>query len=344
MRTVSLLLIALLLSRGTSKAQEASIWKDPAPHATTFVTVDDGTKLEVLDWGGPGPAIVLLAGSGNTGHVFDDFAPALKDCCHVYAITRRGYGASSQPASGYDNQRLANDILQVLDRLNITRPVLAGHSMAGGEITTLAGQHPQRVAGLAYIDALGDPRDWPASDPAWMALMRKLPPSTPTAACQADRSSFARYRDTLACQMHFTMPEAELHHSYQTNADGSVGGFRSPGWINTAIGDGEVKRDYTGIRVPVVALYEFPRTSLDQLRPDDPQPRNEDERALVLEFAAATRAYMDRWVQNLLRSVPDARLVDTPAAGHYIFLTRPAVVASEIRALAASAKSPSAKE
>jgi hypothetical protein len=177
-----------------------------------------------------------------------------------------------------------------------------------------------------------------------MALMRKLPPATPNARCQQDRSSFAKYRDTLACQMHFTMPEAELRNSYDANPDGSVGRFKSPGWINDAIGNGEVKRDYTGIRVPVVAFYEFPRTSLDQLRPDDPQPRNDDERAIVLEFAAATSAFMVRWVQNLLRSVPDARLVDTPAAGHYVFLTRPAVVASGIRALAVKTNAPASKE
>ena len=52
-------------------------WKDPSPHTTRFVTVDDGVQLEVLDWGGSGPALVLLAGLGATAHHYDDFAPAL---------------------------------------------------------------------------------------------------------------------------------------------------------------------------------------------------------------------------------------------------------------------------
>ena len=75
-----------------------------------FITVDENVQLEVLDWGGSGRAIVLLAGSGNTAHVFDDFAPKLTDCCHVYGVTRRGFGSSSRPPTGYDDQRLADDV------------------------------------------------------------------------------------------------------------------------------------------------------------------------------------------------------------------------------------------
>ena len=52
-----------------------------------FVTVDEGVRLEVLDWGGTGSPLVLLAGSGNTAHVFDGFADRLIPLAHVYAIT-----------------------------------------------------------------------------------------------------------------------------------------------------------------------------------------------------------------------------------------------------------------
>lgn len=141
-------------------------WRDPSSQRLQHVTVDDEVRLEVLDWGGAGRAVVLLAGSGNTAHVFDDFAPSLTDCCHVYGITRRGFGASSQPASGYDGQRLADDILEVLDSIGIDDPVLVGHSMAGGEITTIGSQHSDRVAALVYMDALADPVDAPFNDAA----------------------------------------------------------------------------------------------------------------------------------------------------------------------------------
>ena len=90
-------------------------WRDPSPHRIQFVKVDDGVELEVLDWGGSGRALVLLAGSGHTAHIFDDFAVKLTSLNHVYGITRRGYGASSHPQSGYGAQRLADDVLAVLD-------------------------------------------------------------------------------------------------------------------------------------------------------------------------------------------------------------------------------------
>jgi non-heme chloroperoxidase len=87
-------------------AQDAiTMWRDPSPHKIQFVTVEENVNLEVLDWGGAGRPVVLLAGSGNTAHVFDDFAPKLAADYHVYGITRRGYGASSAPASGYGADR-----------------------------------------------------------------------------------------------------------------------------------------------------------------------------------------------------------------------------------------------
>jgi pimeloyl-ACP methyl ester carboxylesterase len=69
--------------------------------------------LGVLDWGGSGRAVVLLAGSGNMPHFFDDFAPKLAGPYHVYIITRLGFGSASHPDSGYAEQRLADDVLQV---------------------------------------------------------------------------------------------------------------------------------------------------------------------------------------------------------------------------------------
>ena len=127
-------------------------WQDPASHKVQFVTVDEGVTLEVLDWGGSGRNVVLLTGSGHTAHVYDEFAPKLTDCCHVYGITRRGFGASSRPSSGYDDQRLADDVYHALEEAKIQKPVLIGHSMAGGEMTTLGRQHSDRIAGLVYLE------------------------------------------------------------------------------------------------------------------------------------------------------------------------------------------------
>jgi non-heme chloroperoxidase len=128
-------------------------WVDPAPHRVQLVPVAEGAQLEVLVFGGKGRPIVLLAGLGDTAHVYDTFAPKLTHLGHVYAITRRGYGASSRPESGYDVARLGEDVLAVLEALRIEKPVLVGHSLAGQELSYLGTQHPERIAGLIYLEA-----------------------------------------------------------------------------------------------------------------------------------------------------------------------------------------------
>jgi alpha-beta hydrolase superfamily lysophospholipase len=77
-------------------------WKDPANHKSGFVDVARNVRLHYLDYGGVGPSVVFLPGLGNTAHAFDNFAPAFTDRFHVVALTRRGFGESSHPASGYD--------------------------------------------------------------------------------------------------------------------------------------------------------------------------------------------------------------------------------------------------
>jgi non-heme chloroperoxidase len=99
-----------------------------------------------------GRPIVLLAGGGNTAHVFDDFAPRLTDHYHVYGITRRGFGASGYSATDNPADRLG-DVVAAIDALNLKRPILVGHSITGVELSSLANSHPNRVGGLVYLDA-----------------------------------------------------------------------------------------------------------------------------------------------------------------------------------------------
>ncbi len=137
----------------TAAAQTPPAWRDPSPHQVRMINVETGVDLEVLDWGGEGRPIVLLAGLGNTAHVFDEFAAKLTKTGHVYGITRRGYGASSRPESGYDAERLGQDVLAVLNHLSLTQPVLVGHSIAGQELSFLASTQADRIGGLVYLDA-----------------------------------------------------------------------------------------------------------------------------------------------------------------------------------------------
>jgi non-heme chloroperoxidase len=315
-------------------AQDSVRWHDPSKHTVQFVTVEEGVRLEVLDWGGTGRPVVLLAGSGNTAHIFDGFAEKLSGaCCHVYGITRRGFGASTHPDSGYDQQRLADDVLQVLNALKLVAPVVAGHSMSGEELTTLGDEHSDRLAGLVYLDATADPTDYPGSSAAYMALFNKLPAamrangSKPDA---ADLRSFQAFHDFKVRQNGFEYPEAQLHASFDRNPDGSVGSYNTLDKVHNAIGKGALPRDYSRIGVPILAL--FGTLSINYRY----QPKDAQERAAIEEFDAATEVYVKRYKTNLLKAKGGVRMVDLPQADHYVFLSNEADVLREMRAFLAT--------
>jgi len=87
-------------------AQPRVDWVDPSPHTVRLVEVEPGTRVEVLDWGGPGRTLVLLTQLGQTAHLYDYWAPKLARSYRVLGITRRGYGDSAMP-SDEDLDRLA---------------------------------------------------------------------------------------------------------------------------------------------------------------------------------------------------------------------------------------------
>jgi pimeloyl-ACP methyl ester carboxylesterase len=135
---------------------------DASPHKVHFVMVQKGVKLEVLDFGGgsgggKGPPLIFLAGLYGTGHSFDGFAEKFTGKHHVYAITRRGFGASSLAPltdANYDADRMGEDVVAVMEALHIEKPVIAGHSIAGEELSSLGTRHPEKIAGLIYLDSL----------------------------------------------------------------------------------------------------------------------------------------------------------------------------------------------
>lgn len=145
--------VSILLS-GAAFAQDRLT--DDTPHTIKFITVEEGIKLEVVDWGGSGPPLVLLAGLGDTAHVFDKFALKLIPTYHVYGITRRGFGASTAPPienGNYSANRLGDDVVAIIDALKLDRPLLVGHSIAGEELSSVASRHPEKISALIYVDA-----------------------------------------------------------------------------------------------------------------------------------------------------------------------------------------------
>jgi pimeloyl-ACP methyl ester carboxylesterase len=219
-RANAAILLFLPFLAGHLAAQESVPWRDRSPHKVQFVTVDDNVELEVLDWGGSGPPVVFLAGY-STAHVYDDFVPRLSDVAHVYGITRRGLGASSKPPSGYSAQRSAEDILQVLDALNLDRPVLVGHSFGGQDLSTFGATYPERASGLIYLDSAEDTSLGPLSSAVSRPARDQLPDALRIR--RPDNSSFNAFREWQKTTHGMAFPEAELRQLLASNPDGTVG-------------------------------------------------------------------------------------------------------------------------
>lgn len=305
-------------------------WRDPSPHQVRWITVDSSVRLEVLDWGGSGLPVVLL-GCYLTAHMHDEFAPKLTNQFHVYGITRRGIGASDKPTTGYTVQRSVNDVLEVLDSLRLQKSLLIGTSCAGQILTLFAAQHSDRLAGLVYLDGATDPTstpDPPMPDPATLPRSIKPPPAP-------DHTSFEAYRVAQQRDQKVAFPEAELRQQFVANPDGSVGRSLLSPVIRRAITvDARIKPDYSGIRVPVLAIYQADRP-FDEVAAGF-VIRDERERAALRQQYAATRDLYTRWQRDLRAAVPTARIVELPGANLFMFLSNEADVLREVRAFAAT--------
>src|SRR4029453_1229910 len=95
----------------------------------------NGIRLHYLDWGGEGSTMIFLTGMGCSAYIFNKFAPRFTDKLRVLSLTRRGQGASDYPETGYDVDTLTDDIRQFMDCLCVEKAILAGHSLAGVELT-----------------------------------------------------------------------------------------------------------------------------------------------------------------------------------------------------------------
>ena len=302
-------------------------FRDPSPHRVTFVSVGKDRRLEVLDWGGAGRPIILLAGY-LTAHVYDDLAPKLSSSARVYGITRRGLGASSKPDSGYAAADSASDVIQVLDALKITRPVLVGHSFGGQDLSYIGASYPQRVAGLVYLDSAEDTSLEPIDglDPA------KLPERLRVRSRPDMRSYFA-YQQWQKTNLGGAFPEAELRQLFGERADGSLGEYQITKQVRDAMFAGLTPPRYDRIRAPVLALFALPLALEEQAQLYQPQ-NNEEAMALGLKYGLDLARFA-RQRDLLKKSIPKARIVEIPGASPYIFVSHPEVVLREIRAFVA---------
>ena len=124
-----------------------------------YVEVGEENKTSIMlyyeDYGS-GQPVVLIHGYPLDGHSWEKQTVALLDAgFRVITYDRRGFGQSSQPASGYDYDTFAADLNALMEELDLRDAVLAGFSMGTGEVARyIALYGSQRVAKAAFIASL----------------------------------------------------------------------------------------------------------------------------------------------------------------------------------------------
>jgi non-heme chloroperoxidase len=292
---------------------------DTSGHKVSFVAVEPGVQLEVLDWGGSGETLVLLTGLGDNAHVFDQFAYQFNDRFHVIGITRRGFGRSSQPAHGYDIDTRARDDIAVLDKLKIREAVFVGHSVAGPELNKLGAVYPGRVKKLVYLDALD------IGSGGWATLPQPPPPPEDT---PEDLESVQRFAAALARSDGYRKPLAAICNMIRTDPSGRVSGAITPPEISSKIYKGLQPADYDRIQAPALAIvnkitpqYRLPYYwYLDSARQEEFN-RNIEPLAKWIEGA----------IQRFRSGVKNSRVVELHDTNHYVFIVDEALVVREMR-------------
>jgi non-heme chloroperoxidase len=307
--------------------KETAWARDPSPHKVQFITVDNNVKLEMLDWGGTGRPLVLLSGLGNTAHVFDKFALKLTPKYHVYGITRRGFGDSSVPDSGYGADRLGDDVLAVIEALKLNRPVLAGHSIAGEELSSIGSRHPEKVAGLIYLDA-GYQYAFYDRERGNLVLdslevQKKLEQLRPGKEPQDTKPLMRELLQTSLPQLEKDLQEQLKDVESRGPPDQPPPKFPAP---VAAIIEGEQK--YTEIRAPLLLIYAVPHSGYPPVK--DPAMRATAEARDEANGNAQAKAFET--------AAPQAKVVKLPHANHYVFESNEADVLREMDAFIAGLK------
>jgi non-heme chloroperoxidase len=318
--------------------------------------VQPDVKLEVLDWGGTGRNLVLLAGLGSTAHVFDSLGPKLAAHYHVIGITRRGFGRSSAPQMGYDPRRLGDDVVAVLDTLHIADPVLVGHSIAGEELSAVSTYHPGRAAALIYLDAgapfaLYNPKygdytpalaqlkddlsalqknlfddglisktltDMELFHSNLSNLQAEVEGGTGPSPKASDLASISAYQNYMKGYYGGVIPEAEVRQHFRIGEDGRVGEFLGHGNASQSVMLEEER--FQAIDTPLLAIFSYPSSPFPS--------QTSDPAKLAASRAAETTRKEAQFA--IFREQTHAKVVLIPDSTHFIFLSNEQEVISLI--------------
>jgi non-heme chloroperoxidase len=323
MRVLAMTCIAgwlVMAITGDSRPLRAQQHASSATPVTRMVTVEKGVSLEVLDWGGSGRPLVFLAGLGADAHSFKSLAPRFSTHHHVYAITRRGFGASSKLPpliANYSAERLGEDVLVVIQSLKLDHPVLAGQSIAGEEMSWIGSLRPDHVAGLIYLDAVDS---YSFYDPAETDMaMDMVDVRHQIDAFEAGEPLSADVLGSIAASA-ANLAKSAGRMAYNVVTAGGPGDPALPR-VGLAMRFGATK--FTTVYVPMLAIMACPH---DYSRLAQTNPK------AAATLTARDKTRCTRQIQFLKSRVTSAQVVDLPNADHDVVRSNQADVVRAMNA------------
>jgi non-heme chloroperoxidase len=216
------------------------------------LTTKDGTQIYYRDWG-TGQPIVFSHGWPLSGDAFEDqmfFLASQGYRC--IAHDRRGHGRSSQPWNGNDMDTYADDLAQLVQKLDLKNAIHVGHSTGGGEVARYIGRHATtRVAKAVLIAAV----------PPLMLKTPANPGGLPIdvfdglrANVQSDRSQF--WKDLSMPFFGYNRPGAKVSDGVRESfwRQGMMAGFPAAYFCIKAFSETDQTEDLKKISVPTLII------------------------------------------------------------------------------------------
>lgn len=290
---------------------DATAFEPPDDAVHRDIALSDGGSLHVVERG-EGRPLVLLHGITLSALTWHYQLQDLADEFRVIAVDHRGHGSSKAGDGGWELDRLALDVRELLEDLDLRDAIVVGHSMGGMVALRFALDHAdvrrERVAGLVLMSTSGTPVHRLT---AWKALTDAVTPSFKRGLALGDRLPGGLFPASDLSYLVFRVglgkdasPEhVELNRLMTASTPVSVWSALMSGVVGFDVSD-----RFQEIDVPALVLVG----TRDVLTPP-----------------AAARA--------MVAGLPTARpLVGFPGAGHMLMLERRHEVADELTRFAAS--------